>query len=177
MKTLLISGKAGSGKDTVAKIIESILHQRNKEVLILHFADLVKFYAEHYWGWNRLKDKDGRYILQYIGTELMRRTFPTYWAEIIGKFLYALQLNGLYDYCIISDWRFINEFDVVSEYAEHLTAIRIERPNYNNDNLTYEQKHHISETQLDNFPFDWIVENSGTLTDLEDSLNIILEHI
>ena len=46
-----------------------------------------------------------------------------------------------------------------------MITVRIERPNYDNG-LTEEQKNHPSETELDGFCFDHIIENSGTIGDL-----------
>ena len=43
MKVLCISAKARHGKDTAAEIIKEYLESLNKKVLIIHYADLLKF--------------------------------------------------------------------------------------------------------------------------------------
>ena len=43
--------------------------------------------------------------------------------------------------------------------------------------MTLEQKRHISERELDNFNFEWIISNRGTLDDLLDSVKVILDNI
>ena len=46
------------------------------------------------------------------------------------------------------------------------------------DELNLSQKNHISETILDNYDkFDYVIDNSGTLEDLENKAKEILEKI
>ena len=186
MKIIMISGKAGSGKDTVANFLKEELIASNKRVLVMHFADLVKYYATQYFNWNGEKNEAGRNLLQEIGTTVMRGRYPEYWAEIIGKFIdaYTIPEHSFFDYILIPDWRFINEYEVVYDYAaiqnNETITIRIERYDdtglkWKNPNMTSDQLNHISECELDNFAFNWIIENRGTLEDLKDSVNEILK--
>lgn len=189
MKVIMISGKSMSGKDTVAKIMKQKLEQQGleKRVLTIHFADLVKFYATQYFNWNGEKDETGRSLLQEIGTTVMRGRYPEYWAEIIGKFIdaYTIPEHSFFDYILIPDWRFINEYEVVYDYAaiqnNETITIRVNRFNddkpFINPNMTEDQINHISECELDSFAFNWIIENKGTIKDLEDSVEVILENI
>ena len=45
MKVILITGKAGSGKDTTAVLLKEMLECQGKKVEILHFADELKKYV------------------------------------------------------------------------------------------------------------------------------------
>lgn len=176
----MISGKSGHGKDTAAQIMKKILENSNKRVLIIHFADLVKHYAKDYYNWQGEKNEEGRALLQKIGTEMMRNVFPTYWAEIVGKFIYVAGQQNDFDYCIIPDWRFKNEFSTVYELNSGINKIyriRIERKNYRNPNMTDKQYNHISETALDNTDFDWIIDNNGNLFQLEAYVRMALLYI
>lgn len=186
MKIIMISGKAGSGKDTVANFFKDELIASNKRVLVMHFADLVKYYATQYFNWDGEKNEAGRNLLQEIGTTVMRGRYPEYWAEIIGKFIdaYTIPEHSFFDYILIPDWRFINEYEVVYDYAaiqnNETITIRIERYDdaglkWKNPNMTPDQLNHISECELDNFAFNWIIENRGTLEDLKNSVNEILK--
>ena len=47
MKVVCISGKAGHGKDTVAKIMNERLLNDGHRVLITHYGDLVKYIDEN----------------------------------------------------------------------------------------------------------------------------------
>lgn len=186
MKIIMISGKAGSGKDTIANFFKDELITSNKRVLVMHFADLVKYYATQYFNWDGEKNEAGRSLLQEIGTTVMRGRYPEYWAEIIGKFIdaYTIPEHSFFDYILIPDWRFINEYEVVYDYAaiqnNETITIRIERYDdtglkWKNPNMTSDQLNHISECELDSFAFNWIIENRGTLEDLKSSVNEILK--
>lgn len=186
MKIIMISGKAGSGKDTIANFFKDELIASNKRVLVMHFADLVKYYATQYFNWDGEKNEAGRSLLQEIGTTVMRGRYPEYWAEIIGKFIdaYTIPEHSFFDYILIPDWRFINEYEVVYDYAaiqnNETITIRIERYDdaglkWKNPNMTSDQLNHISECELDNFAFNWIIENRGTLEDLRNSVDEILK--
>lgn len=185
MKIIMISGKSMSGKDEVAKMLQEKLGK--ERTLIIHFADLVKYYATQYFNWNGKKDEAGRNLLQEIGTTVMRGRYPTYWAEIVGKFIdaYTIPEHSFFDYILIPDWRFINEYEVVYDYAaiqnNETITIRVERfvdnKPFVNPNMTLDQLNHISECELDNFAFNWIISNSGTLEDLQDSVDVIFENI
>ena len=180
MKVIMMSGKSGSGKDAVANAFTTKLEAQNNKVLTIHFADLVKFYAIIYYKWDGEKNEAGRKLLQTIGTEMMRTYEPDYWADIVAKFIDAAA--GDFDVALIPDWRFVNEYERVCHYNEDVCAIRIERYNldgtaYVNPSMTTEQLRHISETQLDKFAFDYIIENREGLEALEDSVDVIIEDL
>ena len=68
MKVLCISAKAQHGKDTAAGIIKEYLESKGKRVLIIHYADLVKFVCTKFFNCDGQKDEKGRTLLQYGGT-------------------------------------------------------------------------------------------------------------
>lgn len=179
MQVIMISGKSASGKDTFANFLRENLEAENKKVLIIHFADLVKTFAKQYYNWNGEKDEEGRRLLQTIGTHKLRRYFPTYWGEVVSKFIAAVQDD--FDYAIIPDWRFINELETVDMYNKNITTIRINRyengQEYLNPNMNEKQSHHISEYQLDDFNFEWIIDNIGDLDDLRFNANVIASYL
>jgi len=166
---ILISGKARSGKDTVARILESKL----SNTLITPLADYVKFVCQKYFGWNGIKDKNGREILQKIGTDIIRKENPDFWTIIISELHFALRNE--FDYFIVSDNRFPNEIEQEKIiFGNKVITLKIERPNYKSI-LTEEQKNHISEIALDDFEFDYIIINDGTIEDLEKKVEIFIE--
>ena len=184
MEVLLLSGKSGSGKDTLAKIMQQKLEDAGCRTLILHFADLVKYYCTTYFNWDGKKDEEGRALLQRVGTEMMRGFNPDYWTKIIGEFLAAVNSYDEFDCAFIPDARFPNEIEVVQDYNPQAITIRIERYNqygapYKNPAFTAEQLKHASEISLDNYGyFDYIVENrSEDLSDLDNAANLILADI
>lgn len=183
MKTILISGKSASGKDTFANMLKEKYEAQNKKVLILHFADLVKFYAKQYWGWNGEKDEKGRALLQEIGTHIMRKYDDKYWGNIIGELIGGINEYDWYffDRFIIPDWRFISEFESVSNYCKVIT-VRINRKDengnyYMNPNMNHGQRWHQSEIELDDFNFEWIIENCGDLEQLKEAADYFIKEI
>lgn len=172
-KVFLISGKAGHGKDTFANMFKQELEQQNKKVIILHFADLVKFYATHYFLWNGEKDTEGRTLLQRIGNDTFRLKEPNYWAYITAVCAQVLLECFDYDYILIPDNRYPNEIDTVKEYNNNVITMRVKRYNtdgtiYDNPNLTAEQKQNEGEIALDHYAFDYIIENYS-LEDMKES--------
>lgn len=180
METILISGKSASGKDTFANMIKDKLEAVGCNVLIIHFADLVKFYAKEYYNWNGVKDEAGRNLLQKLGTNLVREQFPDYWAETIAKFLAVMNHYEEFDCALIPDTRFENEIETVKYWIPNAISIRIRRLNedkteYVNPAFSEEQLNHPSETSLNDYcEFDYCVDNIG-LKELEESAEIILK--
>jgi len=181
MKIILISGKSASGKDTFAKILSNKLIDQNKKVMIAHFADLVKFYATQYYNWNGEKDEAGRALLQKIGTTIMRGYNDRYWGDIIGQLIAGISPYNDFDICLIPDWRFYSEFDAITDYCNDVITVRINRKDENgnyyiNPSMTHEQIWHQSEIELDNFNFEWIIENtSKNLENLQYAADIFIK--
>lgn len=55
----------------------------------------------------------------------------------------------------------------------HTVSVRVVRPGFDNG-LTDEQKSHPSETELDEYPFDYVVENVD-LASMAKSADILVE--
>ena len=135
-----ISGKAGSGKDTVAAIIKALLHGEGQKVKRFSMADPLKrgcaelfgidindFYdrdkkeeVNKYWG------KSPRELLIFVGTDLLRDQFD----ERVWVKRASLEINKLIErgyVVIIPDIRFDNEVDFVEEFGG--VMINVIRPN------------------------------------------------
>lgn len=168
MNVLLISGKAGHGKDTVANFIKEKLEREKQKVLVIKFGDAVKWLAAKYFDFDGKKDTLGRNTLQWLGTEMLRTKYPTYWADIVAKFISAC---NCWDWVLIPDLRFYNELATVKSFNENVYTIRVERYDsygqpYINTKMELEQREHISETELDKANFDYWIKNDGHLSDL-----------
>lgn len=159
MKIITISGHAKNGKDFCANLIKQKLETKGEKVCIAHYADLLKYICKTFFEWDGRKNEEGRTILQYVGTDIIRKQCPDYWVNfLIG--IFNLFPNE-WDCVIIPDTRFPNEIERLkdSEKFDVITA-KIERPNYDNG-LTEEQQKHESETALDNYGFDFYIVNNG----------------
>lgn len=188
---LMISGKQGSGKTTLARNLLQWFGRRDWYVGHLKFAD--PLYEMHDWIWNYMhtygiqkpRAKDG-VLLQLLGTEWGRKT--------VGQDVWVQLLKGRMEQIfaatdgfakprlvIIDDARFPNEIDFYDhktgiakvhklrlEAGEHVRQVRAEmwRPN----------TMHASEIALDSYDkWDSIVFTDEH--DADETLEIVAKHI
>lgn len=175
MTILTLSGKAESGKDKTAKMIAEELELMGYQVLICHFADLLKYICKQYFGWDGKKNEEGRSLLQIVGTDTIRKQDEGFWVDFIKSILRFFPDE--WDFVIISDCRFPNEILSFKEDDEFKTvSVRIVRPNYEN-HLTEEQRKHPSENALNDFRFDFEIINPGTCEGLENEVKGFISHL
>lgn len=167
MKVVLISGKAQNGKDTVADFLHKALVNDGKRVLVTHYADLLKYICTNYFGWDGNKDARGRQMLQYVGTDVIRKQNPTLWVDFVSMLLKYFHEN--WEYVIIPDCRFPNEVTTMVENGFDTVHLRVVRKNFKSP-LTEEQQQHPSEIALDNVEPDYFIYNDGTLGELEENI-------
>lgn len=170
---ILCSGLARAGKDTSAEIIKENLKAKGYQVLITHYADLLKFICKNIFGWNGEKDEEGRTLLQYVGTDCVRAQDPDYWVDFVANLI--RMFPDRYDFVIIPDTRFPNEIDRIADAGFPATHIRIIRSDFENQ-LTEEQKNHPSETALNNTIPDFVIRNT-TISALKNQLQIFCDTI
>ena len=161
MTIVLFSGKAEAGKSLSASLLKTMLEAQGKRVAIIPYGDYVKHTAKLVWGWDGKKDEAGRKLLQWWGTDVVREKWPGFWAETVMRL--ASAVYDLLDYILIDDARYQNE--ITCWDCCDCLSVRIERPNHENA-LTLEQRQHISETSLDNWPFD-VTITADTKQELE----------
>jgi len=161
-----LSGYAQSGKDEIAKILleegferaafadtlrEALLALNPMAGFGVYLKDVVALL-----GWEEAKRNypEVRRLLQHMGTEAGRDIFgPQIWVNrTLGK------LDPTKNY-IITDVRFQNEADAIRDLGGQMW--RVTRPGHGPVNG------HSSETALDNYLFDYTVENKGDLTELK----------
>lgn len=166
-KVICLTGKAGCGKDTVAVHMKRIITQAGYKACIMHYADLLKYLCSVLFGWNGEKDEAGRSLLQRIGTDVVRKQRPNFWVE----FLYNIVslFDGEWDYVLIPDCRFPNEYTHFKDKGVHTALVRVERPGCWSA-LTDEQKQHESENAMNSFPSDYTIYNNGGLEDVAKSV-------
>ena len=177
---LLISAKAQHGKDTFADaFIKEAQGVCGYRCLRIKYGDILKYVCKEYFGWNGEKDEVGRQMLQQVGTNLCRNNNPNIWLNCVKEIVKGLQTE--YDFVLIPDCRFPNELDW--QDTDFFTfTIRLNRKNEDgsdfDNGLTPEQKAHSSETALDEYHFNYEIENKN-LEDVafaaEEILNDILK--
>ena len=195
-----ITRKIGSGKDTIAEIIQQ-LTQLDWEVK--KFAGKLKTIAELLCGVpkqnfesqefkkTQMSEEWGmtyREFLQKLGTEALRSNlhenvwinalFSDYKAKTVavGTSEFDITEKDELPNWIITDTRFPNEMDAVK--SKNGLVIKVERTlklrkGYDTPNET---DLHPSETSLDNYTeWDYVIENNGTLEELRAKVMLILE--
>ena len=158
-KVVLISGKAGSGKSTIARDLHFVWELKNMDndrtSMIIHFGDLVKIVSKEWFGWKGFKNITGRKILQTTG-QTMREIDPDIWI----KFVHGVCSISNPEVLFVGDCRYKNEIEYFQKLIgkENCLVVRLKsnRPSL----LTDAQKNHQSETDLDDYPFDLIYDNN-----------------
>lgn len=173
-RVVLISGHAQSGKDTTANIMARQLREAGESVLITHYADLLKYVCKTFFEWNGKKDEYGRSLLQFVGTNIVRKQQPDFWADFLASMISFFK--PMWDWVIIPDARFPNEIECMYDKGLRVTHVRIERENHNNG-LTMEQAKHESETALDDYMPDYLINNEGDISELEESVRTVIDYM
>ena len=189
-----ITGKIGSGKDTIADIIMQYTPYHDWE--IKKFAGKLKVIAEILSGVPKINFEDQEFkkqdmgpewgmtyrdLLQKLGTEAMRNglhenvwvnaLFADYGANTvaIGTNEFNITETDELPNWIITDCRFPNELEAVKTHKG--ITIKVIRDSGNTIGTT-----HASETALDDYSeWDYIVDNNGSIEDLKTQVFSILE--
>lgn len=164
-KIITLSGKARHGKDLSCNIIKKILQEKGKRVLMINYADFLKYLASEYLNWNGRKDEKGRTILQELGNEKVEK-FPCFWVDTVINITKLFEDD--YDYVLIGDCRFPHDINRWKEEGYDIFPIHVERLNYDNG-LTKEQKNHPTEVALNDFKF-MVNIKARSLNELESEI-------
>ena len=185
-----ISGKAGSGKDTVAKMLEVLYanpdisyedfsnrkYKNFADIQIVHFADSLKettqvLFRIGEWETNTQEGKKTtinwigktvRELLQGVGQGLRDAIDPNLWIKV----LFANTEN--WSNYIIADVRYPNEIKAIKERNGIL--LRIDRKGAGAGN-------HSSEIALDDYKeWDVHIENNGSIEDLFEAMKIFIKN-
>jgi hypothetical protein len=179
-----LSGYAQTGKDTAALALGALTFER------LAFADALRtslynlnpsIKVKSHWtklrthvdlvGWEAAKKLDGvRSLLQRMGTEAVRNTIDdNAWVNVVRH-----RIEHAYDGMaevteparfVVTDVRFPNEAKLIKELGGEVW--RIKRDGYAPVNA------HVSETALDDWPFDQHVRNVGDMQDYTNKVAFI----
>lgn len=149
-----LSGYARSGKDTVGAILVHHGYQRRA------FADALKRVAVDI-GWDGAKDDAGRRLLQDLGVACRTHLHPDVWVDAAMADLPAR--------VVFTDVRFPNEAQAIVDAGGEVWRVERARCGPAND--------HVSETALDGWPFDRVINNHGTLLDLRREVAGVLDRL
>lgn len=156
VKIFILSGKAGSGKDTIANMMVKILDKYHKKAIKIAYASYLKMYAKNILSWDGKEDNKPRAFLQQLGVQLIKDKIDD--KMLIRRLLEDIEVYSyFYDVIIISDARFIEEITSIKDkYNDTLVIHVIGKDN----NLSSEEKMHITETSLDKYNnYDYEINN------------------
>lgn len=207
---VVLCGLAGSGKSTAANFLA-----QEHGFLHLNFADTLKDVVAALFGWERallegdtnesrswretvdpwwasrlnMQDLTPRWVLQNIGTEVLRCGFhDSIWVAALER---KIQNHPERD-VVISDARFVNEFNIVFQPDTCTRVIQLNRnpPNWYATAVEAAQGDHLARRHLKHLKIhesEWsflkfttthqntlILENTGTIESLKSQLNALL---
>lgn len=168
---ILVSGKSESGKDVVAEAIMTYLLANGFSAISIALGDLLKFFAIKFYGWDGTDKYTSRDLLFKVSDRIHEVDY-----DLIVRTISVMvdTIREEYDYVIISDLRFKNEYCYLTEKYNCVT-IRVEREGYKNS-MSEEQRNNISEVDLDNIDFDYYI-NKTELSEKYKQTYHVLEEI
>lgn len=172
-KIICLGAKARHGKDTTASMLKRKLEEKGYRVLVIAYANYLKYLIATYYSGSYERTEENRTKWQLFGTEKVRVRNPDLWVNTVIDFVKVSE--GDFDFVIIPDFRFPNEYYRWAEEGYDVTSIHIYRLDFEN-NLTPEQRQHKSEIALDNFIFDWYIETYSGLDKLEKEVDYCIEY-
>lgn len=180
---IALTGAAGAGKDTVGQLlVEHYDYERvafgdavREAVLDLDPFVPVDSYRHvrvsalvESYGWERAKRMfpEVRRLLQAFGTDAIRTLDPEFWVDVAQDKALALPRA-----VVFTDCRFQNEADMVVDQGG--IVVLVER----DTDLDANAIGHATEQGYRTIQPDWIISNIGTLDDLRDAIDTIMEDI
>jgi hypothetical protein len=198
-----VCGSKGSGKNTIAdhlfkhhgymeisfartvkKIVSELFGWQYK--MLLGDTEESRIFRETIDEWWTLKLGMGnitpRFILQHIGTDVMRNHFhPDIWLLTVEKRMYDIMKEFGNNKFVIPDLRFMNEFKWIKSFpnAKVISVHRGEVPEYYDDIRNGHVENvdgvHISEITWMTFKEDYCIHNNSTIDELCKTIDIIFK--
>lgn len=169
-----ITGRAGAGKDHLAKV----LTRKSEDFVVLSFAGQLRLEIENVLGvdsapalWEKPTHPDIRRLLQWWGTDLRRAEDPDYWVKKgieVGLKYASNEFIPIY-----TDVRFPNEANAIKEQGGLIIRVvasddeRIKR-------LGELPPEHLSETAMDDYEVDMTVYSDRTDEDYKAQVDSVV---
>jgi dephospho-CoA kinase len=186
-RIIAICGARRCGKDTLAHILEEhygYKHLKISQELKSIVSQLFSFNQEQLENDNKdfVDERYGitpREIMQFFGTEMMQYKLGELLPSMGKKFWIKLFIERYiktnpYEKIVVSDMRFIHEYEELKKYNALVVQIKRNNNPYKNDKLD----NHISEKEYKEIPVDLMLENNDSRTAFEKSaLKAISQYI
>ena len=193
MRVIALSGWAGSGKDTVGQWLVD-----NRGFVRLSFADELKRMVSsqyniplEFFHDRELKDQPMMHVVRtdsssaaiqdmfkgvlsnlhgieawtprsllILEASVKRAVDTNFWAKRVSSVIKNSNLKNV----VITDLRYLSEIECLKEEGIGAVSVRVNR-------LESPASDDASENDLNDYDFDMVIDNTGTLTDLEEKLN------
>lgn len=171
-----ICGLKRSGKDTIAKHIDKQYGYKHIKIAepIKQICKILFNFSDEQMETDIKEEIDPRWqvsprtVMQFLGTEIFQNQINTIIPNLNRQlFMKSIVFKEDTNY-VISDMRFLHEYSFIKEKYPHSIVIRVEKSNDYHDS-------HISETEWQKIPFDYIVYNNSTIEDLHIQIDKILK--
>jgi len=172
MEIILVSGKSNSGKGILSTKLEQLFKLKNKHVIRCSLSTYIRELTKNDFYWNGIDTLESRKFMAEVyrvGTEF----FPHHMARRVwDRDIYPFANKDTV--AIVESFREKVNYDYFDfllqfKHIDKLTTIRVVRPNFNAIQ-NEEMENHVSESDLDDFEFDYVIENSGTVEELDEKL-------
>jgi hypothetical protein len=191
MQKIAITGKANAGKNTTAMLIGETFGEQTQYKL-LAFADPIKEMLLQMFPWAARKclygpsklrnniipdalDKNGkpltyRQVLIDLGRQ-GREYQEDHWIKVFNYRVKYMLPTSSKTAIIVTDVRYRNEFDYLKENGYY--QIKILR----NSDIVINDSSETNQDQIKNEEFDFILDNNGSLNDLNGNIKKIVSQI
>ena len=156
-----VGHQSRSGKDTVVQ------HIARNNCVVLRFSDTVydiHDYTQKQLGVERKKTPQ---LLQIIGDGLRGVHGDYVFVTPVKNKITSLLKSGC-ENIVVEGVRYLNEATMLKSFG--FKIIKVDRQN----RLIDRNPNHPSETQLLNYPFDYIIDNNKTIEDLKHNVDVML---
>lgn len=174
---IVLFGKIRSGKDTVGEmLIENYGFNR------LAFGDEIGEIIKRYFP-NAFDNGKPRHHYQFIGQQFRQLDADIWIKELLRKAEVLDHMTGKPVNIVVTDARQLNEAKKLKEHGYVIVKvvasdeIRIDRMKKAGDNFRPEMLEHETEKQVDLVSPDYVVPNDGTLEDLKENVDLLIEMI
>lgn len=173
MRIFLIAGKAGSGKNEVAKLIKEYYIYKLEECAITSYSKYIKNFALELTNWDGNENNKPRDFMQNLGDE-MRESDPNF---LVSNMIKDITIYQKYvENLVISDVRMPNEIEEIKNSFDNVYSFYIVNQ-FSSSKLTVKQQSHVTEIALENYTdFDYIIANDD-LSKLKEKIFAILDKV
>ena len=173
MKFVLLTGYAGSGKDTVGSIFQNYGFKRYA------VADMLKYYSseKHGFPFGLTQTQEGKsslfnsksvrqYLIEDAALKKQEHNDPAYWIKPLVELIISEGIENV----VITDWRYNAEITHIQESFPHAEIVTVRIVRGSVVPLVDESEH-----ELDNYSVDFTIQNNGSIDDLNKALITIVK--